>query len=68
MEVLEKGEQMRSAGADAIHLSVGEPDFPTPECIVEAAKSALNAGLTHYTQSLGDPALREAIAAWYQRR
>jgi aspartate aminotransferase len=50
-----------------VDLSVGEPDFPTPEPTVEAAKSALDAGHTGYTSSNGVPALKEAIAADLER-
>jgi len=68
MQVLEEGERLRREGIDVIHLSVGEPDFPTPACVVEAAEAALREGRTHYTHSLGDPDLREAIAEHYQSR
>ncbi|RAW44665.1 pyridoxal phosphate-dependent aminotransferase [Halorubrum sp. 48-1-W] len=50
-------------GADIVDLSVGEPDFDTPENVVEAGKAALDAGHTGYTSSNGVPELREAIAA-----
>lgn len=46
---------------DAIHLEVGEPDFPTPEHICQAAAEAAFAGFTHYTPNAGIPELREAI-------
>ena len=49
-------------GADVVDLSVGEPDFDTPENVVEAGKAALDAGHTGYTSSNGIPALKEAIA------
>ncbi len=49
-------------GRDVIHLEMGEPDFPTPSFIVEAAVEALRAGHTGYTAPGGIPALREAIA------
>lgn len=47
---------------EAVNLSVGQPDFDTPEHIVEAAKRALDEGETRYTPGLGIPPLREAIA------
>jgi aspartate aminotransferase len=53
---------LEAEGEDVIDLSVGEPDFPTPEPIVEAGKAALDAGHTGYTPSRGIRALREAIA------
>ena len=46
-----------------IHLEIGEPDFPTPAHIVEAAKKALDDGWTHYGPTQGYPELREAVAA-----
>ena len=49
-------------GEDVILLSVGDPDFPTPASIVEAAVAALRAGDTHYTEVLGRHGLRQAIA------
>ncbi|MGQ9788692.1 MAG: pyridoxal phosphate-dependent aminotransferase [Candidatus Hadarchaeaceae archaeon] len=52
-----------SAGMkDAIHLEQGEPDFTTPEHILEAAKEAMNEGYTHYTQTQGIIELREAVS------
>ena len=54
--------ERKAAGADVIDLSVGEPDFDTPETVVEAGKAALDAGHTGYTSSNGIPELREAIA------
>lgn len=45
-----------------ISLAMGEPDFPTPEPIVDAARRALRAGYTHYGDQNGDPELRELIA------
>ncbi|HEV8663002.1 MAG TPA: pyridoxal phosphate-dependent aminotransferase [Candidatus Methylomirabilis sp.] len=68
MEVLERATVLERQGARIIHLEVGEPDFPTPACIQEAATRALSEGRTKYTHSLGLPALREAIAAHYRER
>ncbi len=55
--------ELRTEGVDVVDLSVGEPDFPTPENIVEAGKDAMDAGHTGYTTSNGITELREAIAA-----
>lgn len=52
---------------DAIVLAGGDPDFPTPSHIVEAAVKALREGMTHYTPTQGIPQLREAIAGYYRR-
>lgn len=54
--------QARARGEDVIILSVGDPDFPTPEPIVDAAVEALRAGDTHYAEISGRPALRQLIA------
>jgi len=59
--------ELRAAGKDVINLSVGEPDFPTPPHIVEAAKKALDDGFTHYTPGPGMMELRETIAAKLKR-
>ena len=54
--------ELRTEGADVIDLSVGQPDFPTPQPIVDAGIDAMHDGHTGYTPSAGIPALREAIA------
>ena len=65
MEVLERAREMEALGIDIIHLEVGEPDFDIPNAVKAATRAALDEGLTHYTHSLGDPGLREAIAQHY---
>ncbi|KAB1188964.1 MULTISPECIES: pyridoxal phosphate-dependent aminotransferase [Haloferax] len=55
--------ELEAQGEDVVDLSVGAPDFPTPENIVQAAKDAMDAGHTGYTSSNGIPELKEAIAA-----
>ncbi|MCK7510672.1 MAG: hypothetical protein MZV70_45835 [Desulfobacterales bacterium] len=52
MDVLERAQALERQGRRIIHLEVGEPDFPTPECICEEANKAICGGLTHYTHSL----------------
>lgn len=61
-EVLVKARALEAKGRDIVHLEVGEPDFPTPQNIVEAGVRALKDGKTKYTASAGIPELREAIA------
>src|SRR5947209_2981796 len=63
-DVLVRAKSLETAGRDIIHLEIGEPDFPTPRHIVEAAKTALDEGWTHYGPTQGLPELREAIAAY----
>ena len=53
---------------EAIHLEVGEPDFPTPSHIVEAAHEAARTGHTRYAPNAGLPELREALADKVARR
>jgi hypothetical protein len=59
---------LKAAGCDVIDLSVGEPDFPTPEHICRAGQEAITAGFTKYTPAAGIPALRKAVAEDYTRR
>ena len=66
MDILEKAQDMERAGAQVIHLEVGEPDFDAPPCVIDAAGKAMNQGQTHYTHSLGLLELREAISRYYQ--
>jgi aspartate aminotransferase len=59
--------ELRAQGRDIISLSVGEPDFPTPPHVVQAAKDALDTGDTRYTAVIGTQALREAAALHFAR-
>jgi aspartate/methionine/tyrosine aminotransferase len=68
MDVLEKAQEMEKQGRKIIHLEVGEPDFPTPPCICNAASEAICRGETHYTHSMGILALREALCDHYFSR
>jgi len=54
--------ELEAQGEDVVDLSVGEPDFPTPENIVEAGQAAMDAGHTGYTSSNGVPDLKESVA------
>ena len=66
-EVLVRARALEAQGRSIIHLEIGEPDFPTPRHIVEAAKQALDEGWTHYGPTQGLPELREAIASYISR-
>jgi aspartate/methionine/tyrosine aminotransferase len=68
MEVFERAMVLERAGAHVIHLEVGEPDFPTPLPVQEAAMKAIRDGKTKYTHSLGILELREAIARRYHEK
>ncbi|MDD1722703.1 MAG: pyridoxal phosphate-dependent aminotransferase [Methanothrix sp.] len=65
MEVLERAREMERQGVDIIHLEVGEPDFDVPSAVKKATIRALEEGATHYTHSMGDLELREAICRHY---
>src|SRR5580698_9141609 len=62
-DVLVRARALEAQGKSIIHLEIGEPDFPTPAHVIEAAKKALDDGWTHYGPTQGFPDLREAIAA-----
>lgn len=66
-KVMDRVSARRAAGSKVISLSAGEPDFDTPEHVREAGIAAIRAGHTRYTQVAGLRALREAIAAKFQR-
>ncbi len=68
MDVLERAQALEALGHSVIHMEVGEPDFPPPARVTQAAIDALNRGETHYTHSLGIWPLRVAIAEHYQHR
>ncbi len=65
MDVLDRAHELEREGRNVIHLEVGEPDFPTPECVCEAAIRAIREERTHYTHSLGLIELREAVCGHY---
>jgi len=66
-EVLNKARALERQGKQIIHLEIGEPDFNTPENIVEAGIEGLRKGWTHYGPSAGLPELRQAIAEYVSR-
>ncbi len=63
----QRARELRAAGKNIVELAQGEPDFNTPEHVIEAAYRAMHAGQTHYTPVDGTPALKEAIAAKFRR-
>jgi aspartate aminotransferase len=67
ISVTQKARDLKNAGRDIVSLSVGEPDFDTPNNIKEAAIAAIRRGETKYTPVAGIAPLREAIAAKFQR-
>ncbi|MBK6771492.1 MAG: pyridoxal phosphate-dependent aminotransferase [Ignavibacteria bacterium] len=66
-EVLAKAKKLEAEGKSIIHLEIGEPDFPTPQNICDAAIKSIQAGDTHYTASAGIPEVRNSIAKYISR-
>ncbi len=67
-EVLARAQKLAAEGRDIINLGIGQPDFRTPDHIVEAGIKALRDGHHGYTPANGIPALRQAVAADLHRR
>ncbi|HXC77333.1 MAG TPA: pyridoxal phosphate-dependent aminotransferase [Candidatus Acidoferrum sp.] len=65
--VLAKARKLEAEGKKIVHLEIGEPDFATPDNIVEAGISAMQNGYTHYTPASGIMEAREAVAAFVER-
>lgn len=63
----QKARIMKAEGKDVIALSAGEPDFPTPAHVIEAAFEAAKAGETRYTNASGTPALKQAVIDKFKR-
>ncbi|MCK4676087.1 MAG: pyridoxal phosphate-dependent aminotransferase [Gammaproteobacteria bacterium] len=68
MDILAQAKALSQQGKKIYHMEVGEPDFPTAECIITAGIKALEQFKTHYTPALGLPELRNAVAEYYDRR
>ncbi|QND63229.1 pyridoxal phosphate-dependent aminotransferase [Mesorhizobium loti] len=67
MAASQAAKALRAKGVDVIDLGLGEPDFPTPAHIIEAAHAAAKAGQTLYTAAAGSPEVREAVAGKFRR-
>jgi len=65
MQLLERAKALEAEGRTIVHMEIGEPDFPSPPSVVEAAHQHLNEGNNFYTPSTGNPDLQQAISAWY---
>ncbi len=63
----QRARELRAKGVDIIELAQGEPDFNTPDHVIEAAHRAMRAGQTHYTQVDGTPELKAAIVEKFRR-
>ncbi len=67
MQISGKAKELKAQGINVIDLSVGEPDFPTPQRIKDAAVKALDDNQTKYTMAPGIVPLREAVGAWFKK-
>jgi len=67
MQLLERAKQLEAEGRKIIHMEIGEPDFPTPAIVIDAARQHLDGGDNFYTPSTGSPALQQAISRWYKK-
>ncbi|MGB8314779.1 MAG: aminotransferase class I/II-fold pyridoxal phosphate-dependent enzyme, partial [Aestuariivirga sp.] len=62
IRMAQKSRDLRAQGRDVVSLTVGEPDFDTPDNIQQAATRAMKAGFTHYSPVAGIPELRDAVS------
>ena len=67
MEIASHARALEAQGRDIIHMEIGEPDFPTPQPVIDAAQAMLASGQIYYTSALGIRPLREAISGHYKR-
>jgi len=68
MELLRRAKHLELQGRDIIHMEIGEPDFPTPQAVLDAGNRLLKTGEVKYTAAAGLPELRAAIAEYYRRQ
>ena len=67
MQLLERAKLLEAEGRKIIHMEIGEPDFPTPAIVIDAAHRHLDGGDNFYTPSTGSPVLQQAISCWYKK-
>jgi aspartate aminotransferase len=67
MKVAAEADRLKRAGHQIVDFGAGEPDFPTPQNVKDAAKAAIDANFSRYTNAMGIPEFREAICADYKR-
>src|SRR3977135_2512745 len=66
MKVAAEADRLKRAGHQIVDFGAGEPDFPTPQHVKDAAKAAIDANFSRYTNAMGIPEFREAVAAKYK--
>ncbi|MGD8785192.1 MAG: pyridoxal phosphate-dependent aminotransferase [Thioalkalispiraceae bacterium] len=67
MRLLARAKQLQAEGRDIVHMEVGEPDFNTPQPVIDAAQRVIASGDVHYTPATGLPALKAKLAEHYQQ-
>jgi aspartate aminotransferase len=67
MKVAAEADRLKRAGIQIVDFGAGEPDFPTPTHVKDAAKAAIDANFSRYTNAMGIPEFREAVCAQYKR-
>jgi aspartate/methionine/tyrosine aminotransferase len=68
MDLLRRAKELEAQGKDVIHMEIGEPDFPTPQAVINAGITQLKTGKLKYTPAAGLPELRQKIATFYKTR
>ena len=68
MEIQNRAFELEAQGRTIVHMEIGQPDFPAPPQVIEAAVAAVRGRALGYTPALGIPELREAIAGFYRQR
>ncbi|MGB7932433.1 MAG: pyridoxal phosphate-dependent aminotransferase [Gammaproteobacteria bacterium] len=68
MALLARARELEAGGRSVIHMEVGEPDFVTPQPVIDAGIRALQEGRTHYTPAVGLTALRHRLSGFYRER
>jgi aspartate/methionine/tyrosine aminotransferase len=68
MALLARARELEAQGRSIVHMEIGEPDFVTPQPVIDAGIQALRDGYTHYTPAVGLSKLRERIAVFYRDR
>ncbi|HKI60032.1 MAG TPA: aminotransferase class I/II-fold pyridoxal phosphate-dependent enzyme, partial [Mariprofundaceae bacterium] len=66
MQLLERAKELEAEGREIIHMEIGEPDFLTPQAVIEVAKYHLDHHDQFYTPSTGAPDLQQALSNWYR--
>ena len=68
MALLQRAKQLEAQGREVIHMEIGEPDFLTPQPVIDAGIAFINTGKVHYSPAAGLPQLQAKIAQFYQQR